>query len=100
MPVSDVSRTRAELSRVTQRLLVAYGPTVPARRVARCVARCADELVIDEGMTPALPAAVERLAAQRLRQCPGHAGDTSPEAVPEVAPATAPDTSPQPLPTC
>jgi hypothetical protein len=67
MPVADVDRTRAELRRVTQRLVATHGPDVPAAVVLRCVARCADELVTDEGMTPALPAAVERLAGQRLR---------------------------------
>jgi hypothetical protein len=67
MPVTDVDGARAELRRVTQRLVAAHGPAVPAGVVLRCVARCADELVTDEGMTPALPVAVERLAAQRLR---------------------------------
>ncbi|MFL6139527.1 MAG: hypothetical protein ACJ74O_17240 [Frankiaceae bacterium] len=68
MPVTDVSRTRDELRRVAQRLVAAHGPDVPAGRVLRCVARCADELVTALGLTPALPAAVERLAAGRLRQ--------------------------------
>ena len=67
MPVTDVDRARAELRAVTQRLVAAHGPAVPAGVVLRCVARCADELVTVEGLTQALPAAVERLAAERLR---------------------------------